>query len=294
MKNTLIKGLRRQKEAQQRESGLSQSQMNKPSTYVFLPTDKTTNLFLSGIGQRMYCNDVKQRSYDSPQHLYLISDYDIKGGDWQMIFFDEKYRLEQYMVDGGTKQSWQKHDRSGLIAFEKKIIATTNPELFRRPISQIGLSPQYASSKLDVPPISQSDIEYIISLYNGKGKEVDVKKIIFDLLNKHLPKNTQWTIEAERGVQNAMKEIYNQCLQDNADKKFTLGDLTYIFGRGINCGLEHQDPDEICANAIKFLTKEQPKSDTVIVEYEHIESMGYIKSGWIPKLDKDGNICIVR
>lgn len=60
------------------------------------------------------------------------------------------------------------------------------------------------------------------------GERQDREKLVFDLLNKHLPKDTKWDIETEQGVQNAMKELYNQLstpLPTKQSTGFRLGDI---------------------------------------------------------------------
>lgn len=134
-------------------------------------------------------------------------------------------------------------------------------------------------------------------MYNGKGKEVDVKKLAekYDNENYDIPDN-------KRVSKESYEDGYNQCLSDNADKKFTLENINKAIQYGVDWirkGIRNEKDDrsfeEVKSDFIKSITKEQPKSDTVMVEYD--ENVGIGGNGIDfysrPKL-KDGNICIVR
>lgn len=264
--------------------------MNKPSQFVFLPTDKSSRIHLWG----NTLLDTKEMTSDKentiPQHLYILSDDEIREGDW--------------VFDLVCKTLWKaKNQQSNTKGF-KKIIATTNPELWHKePISVY--DPNYDGKLfgvIGVDKISQSDIEYIISLCNAKGKEVDVEKLALQKYPIRMEGNEEFRDDANR----ELRQGYKQCLQDNADKKFTLEDMLKAIR--YTKDLEYMDgskaqhlftPQDILTKMP--ITKEQPKSDTVVVEYElDSKRMDNEKERYIPNIDfyqpklKDGNICIVR
>lgn len=256
--------------------------MKKECKYVLMPTRENTEVFIekSGIAT-CYKTPQRQTSSDGGQFIYIISKDEIQDVQYTRQFPNISSHKNEYFL----------HDERKVLG---KIIATTNPDLCIK-WSYMGDARglEYSDAAIDLPSISQSDIEYIISLYNGKGKEFDVDKLAFDILNKNLPKDTAWKVEVERGVRNAMKEIYNQCLQDNADKMFTLEDMDKAIFDAIdmyeNLG-EKMKLSDIIKNVIESFNTDQPKIGTVMVEYyEEVSPMGD-GSAWFPKI-KDG--CIV-
>lgn len=244
--------------------------MNKDCPFVFLPTDKESNIYSDQNGKMNYVPDgevVFLGTHSRFQHLYILSDDEIKKSNW---FYSsagfEKPLIEQAVVNLPATQHI------------KKIIVTTNPELDWKSLN-------------DVYKISQSNIEYLISLYNGKEK-IDIKKLgeKSSLKNNYTPIVIEGEIFIE-GYGNG----YKQCLQDNADKKFTLEDIKKIIEIFETGWVNKLNPD--LDKVIESMTKEQPKRDTVTVEYEKVEWSMNISPTLVgtiqPKL-KDGNIIIVR
>jgi len=251
--------------------------MNKQSTFVLLPTDKEIESrglvkLPNGKVQIMSENDMidyldSQSSATKHQHLYILSYDEIKKGDWfYSIAGFEKPLIEKAIMNLPTTEHI------------KKIIATTNPEL------------HFKESYVD--KISKSDIEYIISLHNGEGKGIDVKQLACD--------NTDGESEYRGFI-----EGFNKHAELNADKTVEL--LKWI--EEYSFTLSNAEPDSYIAlqqkmlkeveEKIQSLTKEQPKSDTVIVEYDkkfiYVEGSETLAKGEYYQLKlKDGNIIIIR
>lgn len=262
--------------------------MNKPSQFVFIPTEKASEIFLHKGGDMCFNKTgVRDKNeFAIPQHIYILSDDEIKERDWYY-----------HPINGATKWGTRIED---LASFCKKIIASTNPELNSR---IDGGSFEEFQSKSYMPSISQSDIEYIIGVYNRRGK-IDVEKLAFDYAYQYNDCEVQRMDDRQGGFE----EGYNQCLQDNADKKFTFEDMRNL-ANSVAEFVSHNEPDEFDKWIEKKLeryskVKEQPKSDTVIVEYkerveedttkDYIVGKGQPCITWHePKL-KDGNIVIVR
>lgn len=262
--------------------------MNKPSQFVFLSTDKASNIMLKG--DYLYYSQELWSSYggDKAMQLYILSDDKIKEDEWA---YNHYANLIQKMDEFAIEDYKKDKDKFS------KIIATTNPELN----DSIKVKDRQFTKALNslLPSIYQSDIEYIISLYNGKGKEVDVEK-----LADEDSKDKYWNNISERWVDTIdMKHRkgfirgYNQCLQDNADKKWNTRDMIH-YGQW----LEENDFEANQNSFDKFLEecqpKEQPKRDTVVVEYEFDDSVLAIdendKTMYVKPELKDGNIVIVR
>lgn len=252
--------------------------MKKQSHFVFIPTDKKTLISLTTDGALLLNEPI-----GICQHLYILSDDEIKEGDWHFnklaINSPKGGPIEK--ASKNVASNWARNmsyndGKSFLRDDYKKIIATTNPELIKDGVSTI----------------LQSDIEHCISLHSGKGKEV-----VSDALPKNVEKYISTANEWEKVLlRNFYKWIQNnQCLQDNADKKFTLNDIDSAIDKA-TITMPSGDHYYTKAEIINSLTKEQQKRDTVMVEYERYLGTGcngidfYSK----PKLNKDGNIIIVR
>lgn len=276
--------------------------MKKECQFVILPTDKS-EIFLKADklvyfpSRCLHTKDDDNKIY--PHHIYILSDAEIKDGDWIIV----------PTSDGKTEFDWSdcKPEKSKHVyasnKFVWKIIASTDPELHYTKNRLPGVT----TYDKNILKISQSDIEYIISLYNGKGKEIDVKKIKQFAKDECIKYSKDIQSQAEKfqaqiDYEYGFLKGYNQCLQDNADKKFTLEDIKRAWEHGAYI----QETDCFNTNAydkfIESLTKEQPKKDTVMVEYEvdpewlldHPPfSAPYPPAVKIPKT-KDGYIVIVK
>lgn len=293
--------------------------MNKPSTYILLPTNKPSNLFLLD-GKLIFDENgkwVNGLTRNDNQYLYILLDDEIKEGDSFIDTNNEVSRCKEKDL-GLTMSGW------------RKIIATTNPKL-SDPFS-VGL----LKKKIEcVAKISQSDIEYIISLYNeskalerlnevwgddedGKYQQHYIDKVAESDFNKlcdnqghYKPSDTGF----RKGIWGVAKNIwlrifvrgYNQCLQDNKEKQFTLEDINSAMNEMFNYT---RNPDkrsimDFKNDFIKSVYKLKSKNDTVMVEYENVNSgwqqmansdkvgSTHVPDKYVPKV-KDGYIVIVR
>lgn len=292
--------------------------MNKPSTYIPLPTDKSTvESSLSNI--ILVDGELKltpARGNDSRgQHLYILSDERCNKGEYKYCSFTGK--ITQYNNDIEVPGAgWCEHCR--------KIIATTNPALH----SKVNLKTEGDAYIPDVPKISQSDIQYIISLYNvskcgiwhtkegtpmcntipccGKFNADGVEKLALDSLKnnwEHLYINGSYPSKPYPTL--FQKEVdgwcngYNKCLQYNIDNKFTLGDM--------NAAMNHmfyymRNPDkrsimDVKNDFLKTLDKLKSKI-AIMVEYDEInmpsQGHGTVSHVKYKSKLKDGHIIIIR
>lgn len=91
---------------------------------IMIPTEKS-HLFYHDCEEKLSYkidpyNEVKVSSCRHPQHLYLVSDEDIKVGDWNYCTFTKK--IKQYLINDNPK--------NGLCGdCCKKIVATTDRSL---------------------------------------------------------------------------------------------------------------------------------------------------------------------
>lgn len=262
--------------------------MNQPSEFIFLTTHELSK-------QNEICNTAYGFAISSKDgigmghHLYVLSKERCKQGEYKYCYFTDKItQYDQFANIPGT--GWCEQCR--------KITATNNPKLNHK----VNLKTEGDAYIQDVPSIFQSDIEYCISLYNGKGKEVGVKNLIEELY--------QWSdvhIEGDitRNDCALFVEWFKIKLQDNTDKKFTFENMEDAIFKSHTIGktfYKENLTDDTVKRIINSLTKEQPKSDTVMVEYEEFrpafnegEDINYdgMTAHYKPKL-KEGNICIVR
>lgn len=270
--------------------------MKNPHTYIALPTDKASRIVLEETTKTLMLYDTERTVLPSngftQHHLYILSGEEIKGGDW-------------YYNGIGIMQSANGEIEKGDYINCKKIIATTNPELhFEKSSGLKTLHP-------NIPSISQSDIEYIISLYNGKMEsinkpKVDSDKIGRDILRRRGALHTlgepifqrEVRFYTEESVLAALREALGntQCLQNNADKRFTL-DYWDKLEKEYEGYMDEVSGDTTYTGLFIWLKekfKEQPAGnrDTVMVEYDgniHDEVYRGVK----PKL-QDGCIVISR
>lgn len=266
--------------------------MNKPSTYILLPTDKASPIWITTTDGKAHLGKSEEsRLGVISQHIYILSNDEIKEGDWFLDTITNKF----YEDAGGNNRTGLKE------GVHKKIIATTNPELHK----------QYADPTIKrwvvkdgIPSISQSDIEYIISLYNGKGKEIDVEGLAEKMIRQHPDWIQEGLSEYQNGRLNGIIAGYNRCLSDNADKKFTLDDIIQAMYYARNLDFkkyvsfeEAEETIKIWANGFLESFTKKPKRDTVMVEYEKVEwsmSINPTLVGLFQPKFKDGCIIIVR
>ena len=123
--------------------------MLKQCKVVMLPTNEKTNIINTNQGLLYNSNDY----IGINQHLYIISDDEIKEGDWF-------YNIHSKIV-GRAEFNFGKDELA------KKIIATTNSSLWRP-------SHKYASDVILLPQPSQQFINKYIEEYNKGNVITDV------------------------------------------------------------------------------------------------------------------------
>ena len=143
--------------------------MLKKCKVVMLPTNQKTKYLMvySDVEKtkgKLILNGLKNDEYKEYQHIYIISDDEIKEGDW-------------FINDLNQIKKCTSRDTEGYIDFEggfntkpsscKKIIATTDSSLWRP-------SHKYASAVILLPQPSQQFIEKFIEEYNRGNVITDV------------------------------------------------------------------------------------------------------------------------
>lgn len=121
---------------------------------VMLPTKEKAPLYL-GFGGTLYTKPMNVKNSDIYQHLYFLSDEEIKEGEW--------------ICDAITKKIF-KSEYEGVFRKWKKIIATTDYLLNVNPFGRDELLPQP----------SQSFLEEFVKEYN-KGNQIKEVLVEYDL-----------------------------------------------------------------------------------------------------------------
>ncbi len=103
--------------------------MKKPSDVVMLPTEKASHIgfYTDPKDTRLYFNSsktplLKNQPNWKPQHLYFLSDDEIKDGDWVFDVFAWKRGKGDVVIQNVNLTQ-------GQLQFCKKIIATTDESL---------------------------------------------------------------------------------------------------------------------------------------------------------------------
>ena len=136
--------------------------MLKRCKVVMLPTKEKSDIFIGKTHSVLhYKNNIPDEEFKSYQHLYIISDDEIKEGDWF-------YNIHSKIV-GRAEFNFGKDELA------KKIIATTNSSLWRP-------SHKYASDVILLPQPSQQFIEKYIEEYN-KGNIITDVLVEYELIS---------------------------------------------------------------------------------------------------------------
>lgn len=170
--------------------------MKKKCNVVMLATDKKQNkhsmcdLFLCTDGKLRLGNQLIG-SDDAKQYLYILSDDEIKEGDWLVLLVDNMLGKKNDIIQviktryGHTdivKANGNKHWFASEVNFQKecykKIIATTSPELWNlcRMTSEEFKAGNHTNCTCDgsgnlIPKISLDFVEVYIKAYN-KGEQI--------------------------------------------------------------------------------------------------------------------------
>jgi len=121
-----------------------------------LPTDKPSRLY-KNINNQMSFTDIKfeqSNNFNTNQHLYIISNEEIKEGDWtldQDLFLS---KIDKEQLEDNSKETIQ--------GMYKKIILTTNSDLI----------------KDDVQAIDDEFLEWFVSKANDSGKPIDIVEVV--------------------------------------------------------------------------------------------------------------------
>lgn len=114
-----------------------------------LPTDKAENAIIKGFSGDLFYSPMKPKNSDTFYHLYIVTDDEIKEGDWYIYkstFLDgtvktqEQFDKAEWNVSqcgengeaGCHRAQFGKNAENGICGCYK-IIATTDPELIHKP-----------------------------------------------------------------------------------------------------------------------------------------------------------------
>lgn len=128
--------------------------MKKTFKIVMLPTEKASSIVFEDddpIKKLHICPTERQHEKWNYQHLYIISDDEIKEGDWVLNKETNEIYQRKHYNNGKSKLSEQ----------EKKIVATTDKSLG---ITDHRVSP--VPNFCDMPQIPESFIQAYIKAYN--------------------------------------------------------------------------------------------------------------------------------
>lgn len=207
-------------------------------------------------------------------HIYILSDDEPKVGDWVYDSIPDEDEYSMFQVDSivkasgicRSKKSWLPKTQEFTTTLDscRRIIATTNMNL----MVEYDFNAGHSGATCDVrsfhslPSITTSDLEYIVSLHNGKGKmkKADVEKLADDYRTRHPGGNSDIMLAFEDG--------YRKCMQDNSGK------FDELIGWIDN--VKHgEQPDVRYAfdqfkKQIQSIREVQQKIDMVAVECENI------------------------
>ena len=153
-----------------------------------LPTDKPSRLFKDDFGNFIYSINIDQeQNHFEPQHLFIISDEEIKEGDW--IFNEEREPSVLQCIGQGSLRGWN------------KIILTTDSDLI----------------KDGVQPIDDEFLEWFVN--NPSCEEVDVKPMLSNngrvfygykiIIPQEEPKQETLEEASKDYIENTMKFSFN-------------------------------------------------------------------------------------
>lgn len=174
--------------------------MYKKCKVVIIATDRESRLFLKTGNQLEYneyrpIHGINHLGWKY-QHLYILSDDEIKEGNW--------YEFESMLNQATTKYSLEvsKYIKA------KKIIATTDSSLGYNDILSIhqrrGLTNHYPTFK-PLPSISQSFIKQYVSEYN-KGNKIEEVMVEYE---EFLNTNPIWSPKKDYKEYSTIREKLN-------------------------------------------------------------------------------------
>lgn len=152
---------------------------------VILPTEKASKVWIQNDTSILHYANIEGNNCKehSNQHLYILSDEEIKEGDWVTDSILQPIKLTRSHIDLLEDDSETKETC-------KKIIATTNPELHEISNSAPGFN---FPDKLGLPQIPQSFLPIYIKAYN-EGNPIKEVMVEYDFEGKEIltpnPNNT--------------------------------------------------------------------------------------------------------
>jgi hypothetical protein len=164
--------------------------MDKELQVHILPTDVVSQLGLydrlglvTAKSQGWYL--IKEQSYIKPQHIYSTSDEEIKEGDWFVVISAGLTTFNTIgKFIGGNKNHYKDNIR--------KIVATTNPELWGGLCTNSDCEPNCTCTKEEKTPviakIGDDFIEAYMKAYN-EGKPISKVKVEYEFITT----NEDWS-----------------------------------------------------------------------------------------------------
>jgi hypothetical protein len=148
--------------------------MFKRCRMVLLSTNKKSKIWLNDT-LSSYSHEQRLGSPGNPQHLYILSDEEIKVGDWYYTSLEhDNPFIRQCKVIDKSKEYWLDNNLKYQMALKfnygsYKIIASTDSSL-----SYIRNFKSGANVLINLPSPSQALIEKYVSEYNKGNKIIDV------------------------------------------------------------------------------------------------------------------------
>ena len=182
---------------------------------VMLPTDKITNLILETKNNNLFftTSDIIN-SIMQYQHLYILSDEEIKVNDYQYC--------KLHSITKASNLLWTKQENC------KKIIVTTNPELIIKDWLKIGNDMKGGKyEQLNyIPQIPQEFIQEFIKA-NGKGfEEVLVEVNSFSELSGKYPDIYKLKLSSDNSVNIKSNFEYLENFINQFEKNHNLQELS--------------------------------------------------------------------
>ena len=197
---------------------------------VMIPTNEKAQIYLRE--KQLIYHNVLQNNYDNGQHLYFLSDEEIREGDWYMnnnVLFraDDKF-------DEGNNPNQNKAN--------KKMLATTDSSLIINDwleSKKNNLSGNYEQSNY-LPQPSQDFIKAYIEAYNA-GKPIEWIDVEYELKNATQIGAPIRKQDAIYGVKvNSKNEITIRKIKDSYSREEVIK-LIKQFDRGINMPITNVD-----------------------------------------------------
>ena len=263
-------------------------------------------------------------SIGKPHHIHLCSDREIKEGDWMYLEkgntpATKQGEISKCFFEGADDKSictWRKIE----FTTDQKLIADGVPALPEIACKRV-IYPDGTNGRIKSDVIEVNFLEEFVKRYNGeqkytqaikrleevwgddkdgkyeelynhhKQKGVDVEKLADEIAFKDYT-DFSGTFKISNVAPNAYRygitRGYNLALQSNAGE-FSLRDAkTHIVKFMHWMSEKNSGPHEnfvvLAEDYIQSITPTTQGEVEMFVEMEHIEAMGYVKSGWIIKL----------